>query len=114
MSTQPISHIPDWRSLAVAAILLLAPWVFHYTSWMATLATTFSAAILLLLSAVAFAEIDDSEAPEYFIVGVWLVVSPWILGFWPDSPALLVHLLFGGGLIAFAAWEIWGASASRR
>jgi len=114
MSIRRIAHTPDWSSLAIATILLLAPWILHYTSWMATLATSFSAAILLLLSAVAFAEIDDSETPEYFIVGVWLLVSPWILGFWPDTRALLVHLLVGGVLVAYAAWEIWGASASRR
>jgi hypothetical protein len=114
MPTQRISHIPDWGSLAIAAVLLLAPWILHYTSWMATLATSFSAGILLLLSAVAIAELDDSEAPEYLIVGVWLVVSPWILGFWPDQRALFVHLLLGGGLVAYAAWQIWGAPASRR
>ncbi|MBU3889450.1 hypothetical protein FM996_05280 [Methylosinus sporium] len=113
MPTQRISHTPDWSSLAVAAILLLAPWILHYTSWMATLATSFSAVILLALSAVAFAELDDSETPEYLIVGVWLVISPWMLGFWPDTRALLVHLLFGGGLVAYVAWEIWGVSAFR-
>lgn len=114
MATRRISHIPDWGSLGIAAALLLAPWILHYASWMATLATSFSAAILVLLSAVAFAELDDSEAPEYLIVGAWLLVSPWILGFWSDSRALLVHLLFGGVLLAYAAWQIWGVSASRR
>ncbi|CAN2534500.1 MAG TPA: SPW repeat protein [Methylosinus sp.] len=114
MSTRRISHIPDWSCLAIAAILLLAPWIVHYTSWMATLATSFTAVILVLLSAAAFAELDDSETPEYFIIGIWLLVSPWLLGFWPDSRALLVHLLVGGALVAYAAWVIWGGAAARR
>jgi hypothetical protein len=106
-----IAHFPDWTNFAVSAALLLAPWIAHYQSVMATIATTFSALILLILAAIAIAEVDDTEEPEYFIVGLWLLISPWILGFWSDGRALAVHVLFGVGLVVYAAREIWGAQA---
>jgi hypothetical protein len=102
------SHLPDWSSVAVAATLLLAPWLFGYSDSMATLATCFSALILLLVSAIAIAEIDEDEGPEYFIVGAWLLISPWVLGFWSDTSALLTHALFGVAIVASVAWAIWG------
>lgn len=108
MRAQHISHIPDWSSLAAAAVLFMAPWAFHYTSVMATVATCFSAIILVILSAMAIAEVDDTEEPVYLIFGGWLLISPWILGFWTDANALIVHLLFGAGVVIHAAWEIWG------
>lgn len=109
MRLQHMTHIPDWSSLAAAAVLFVAPWALHYTSAMATLATCFSALILVILSSMAIAEVDDTEEPEYFILGVWLLISPWVLGFWTDKSALVVHILFGAGLIIHAAWEIWAA-----
>lgn len=111
MRAQHASHIPDWRSLAAAAALFIAPWALHYTSAMATLATCFSAVILVIVSTMAIAEVDDTEEPEYLILGAWLLISPWVLGFWTDKSALLVHILFGVELIVHAAWEIWAAPA---
>ncbi|MBI1868133.1 MAG: SPW repeat protein [Methylocystis sp.] len=104
MQLRRVSHLPDWTSLAVAALLFMSPWALHYTSVMATIATCFSAVILVILSGMAIEEVDPTEEPEYFIVGVLLLVSPWILGFWTELAALLVHSVFGALLIIHAAW----------
>lgn len=109
---QDMSHMPDWGSLVAAVVLLVAPWAFHYSSAMATLATSFSAVILVILSAMALAEIDETEEPEYLILGAWLLISPWVLGFWTDKSALVTHILFGAGFIIHSAWEIWAAPSS--
>lgn len=113
MQVQRLSHhIPDWGSFVVAVIMFISPWMFHYTSAMATLATCFSAALLVVLSTLAIAEVDETEEPEYFILGAWLLISPWILGFWWDKSALAVHVVFGALLIIHAVWVIWVARPS--
>lgn len=114
MRAQEDMHMPDWGSLVAAVVLFVAPWAFHYSSGMATLATSFSALILIILSAMALAEVDDTEEPEYLILGAWLLISPWVLGFWTDKSALVVHILFGAGFIIHSAWEIWAAPSSQR
>jgi hypothetical protein len=114
MRLQRLTHLPDWGSLAAAAALFISPWALHYTNPMATLATCFSASILVILSTMAIAEVDDSEEPEYLILGAWLLISPWVLGFWTDASALIVHMVFGVGMIVHSAWEMWGAPSSQR
>ncbi len=57
-------------------------------------------------------EVDPTEEPEYFIVGVLLLVSPWVLGFWTDPTALLVHSVFGVLLVIHAAWVLSRESPS--
>jgi hypothetical protein len=48
-------------------------------------------------------------------LGIWLVLSPWILHFWPDSVAMKNAVIVGGLLIlaevvtlsVFRVWEEW-------
>ena len=49
------------------------------------------------------------------VLGVWLILSPWILGFSPDQTAMWNAVLLGavialvalGALIDFHKWEEW-------
>lgn len=49
------------------------------------------------------------------VVGVWLMISPWILGFTDDGQVLAVVIVLGAALLAGAigalvlprAWEAW-------
>ncbi len=42
------------------------------------------------------------------IVGIWLIISPWILGFYKFTPALWSSIITGAcvGLIGF--WKLFG------
>jgi hypothetical protein len=59
------------------------------------------------------------QDPANAVIGAWLVVSPWILGFQGNSPALSSNLVIGMALIAAAlgamwlprAWEEWTEAA---
>ena len=58
------------------------------------------------------------QDPVNAVLGAWLVVSPWILGFSQDSPAMSNFLIIGMALLGTAlgavfvprAWEEWTES----
>lgn len=42
------------------------------------------------------------------ILGIWLIVSPWILGYWSVSAALWSQIVVGVLLILLSLWQIVG------
>jgi len=110
----------DWVMLALAAWLFLSPWILGFTVGVANqgeaVAAGFSAAAwnawvlgiviaaLALWAAFQFAEWHDWANG---ILGVWLIVSPWILGFAAMTAAVWNHVIVGLLIAALALWEVW-------
>ena len=110
----------DWAMLALGAWLFLSPWILGFTvaapvegadvttgftaaAWNAWILGVVIAAIALW-AALQFAEWHDWANG---VLGVWLVVSPWILGFSALTAALWNHIVVGVLIVALAAWELW-------
>lgn len=41
------------------------------------------------------------------ILGLWLVIAPWVLGFGNLAAAAWISVIVGLLVLAFAAWELW-------
>jgi hypothetical protein len=61
------------------------------------------------------ATVKHWQDPVNAIVGVWLIVAPWVLGFQAERSVMANSVVVGLGLLAFAlaaiflprAWEAW-------
>lgn len=42
------------------------------------------------------------------ILGVWIIASPWVLGFSSFAPALWSNIAAGAALALLGLWEIFG------
>lgn len=98
----------DWANLVLAICLFLSPWVIGF----ATEATpTWNAWIVgVVLGALAVATLSAfAEWEEWanMVIGLWLVVSPWILGFMANVNAMWTHVILGLLVAALAAWAVW-------
>ena len=110
----------DWAMLALAVWLFLSPWILGFTAGLPAEGEAVGAgftlaawnawilgvviAVLALWAAFQFAEWHDWANG---VLGVWLVVSPWILGFAALTAALWNHVVVGLLIVALAAWELW-------
>ena len=72
------------------------------------------AAALLFLGIVlgAFAIMTLSAFAEWeewvnMVVGLWLIVSPWLLGFMANTSAMWTHVILGICTAAISAWAVW-------
>jgi hypothetical protein len=101
--------IIDFIKLALAAFLILTPWVFGFTSAAAASRNAWvSGAVIGLASLAAIIALADWEEWVSLAFGLWVAISPWVLGFHATViSAMRVDLAIGFAVALFAAAELW-------
>jgi hypothetical protein len=105
----------DWGMLVLAVWLFLSPWILGVTSAPAdgsgwSVAAWHAWIVAIVIGAVAvWAALRFAEWHDWVngVLGVWVVVSPWILGFAALTAAVWNHVVVGLLIVALAAWELW-------
>ncbi len=96
----------DLYNLLLAMFLFISPWLFARANATAAIDLRMSGAAIALLSLAAMVVFTNWEEWANLLLGLWLVASPWALGFAHTSA---MHFSIGGGAaVAFlAALELW-------
>lgn len=96
----------DLYNLVFGLVLLLSPWLFAYASEDARVDLWTSGAVIAATSIIAVVAFANWEEWLNLLLGVWLMVSPWALGF---VHTRAMHMSIGlGAMVAFiAALELW-------
>lgn len=107
----------DWLILLGGVWLFVAPWALGTSGDAASSQNAWVLGILLAGTAWWALGRPSDKTPEWLQVlyGVWLFVSPWVLGFSGLAAASWNALLVGVGVFAVALWAVSEmASASKR
>jgi hypothetical protein len=101
--------IIDFIKLALAAFLILTPWIFNYTSAaVATGNAWVSGAAIGLASIAAIVALTQWEEWVSLVFGLWLAISPWALGYHATVvSAMRADVAVGIAVAMFAAAELW-------
>ena len=96
----------DFYNLFLALVLFVSPWLFALQNATAKLDLWISSAIIAVISLGAIAAYANWEEWAILLLGLWLVVSPWVVGF---AHTRAMHFSIGiGAAVAFlAALELW-------
>jgi hypothetical protein len=71
----------------------------------------------VLIAVLAAIDLDSPAAWEEWAVGalgLWLVVSPWVLGYAAQRSMTVSSVAVGGIVAALAAWSLYAAGAATR
>jgi len=98
--------ILDIYTLALAAFLFLAPWLFRYVHEAARADDWMSGALLLAIAAAAVLAFAEWEEWATLILGLWVLVSPWLLGF-AHTKAMVVNIAVGLIITYMSALQLW-------
>ena len=96
----------DVANLVLGAILFCSPWLFGFGAGKVSENATISGLVIAILAIAALAAFAVWEEWLNLIVGLWTMVSPWVLGF-QGTTAMTVHVLIGAAVAVLAAIEIW-------
>jgi len=91
----------DIYNLVLVAFLFATPWLFAYAKEVTRLDIWMSSAAIGLVSILAIIAYASWQEWINVVLGVWLIVSPWVLGF---AHTRAMHFSIGIGIaVAFLA-----------
>ncbi len=99
----------DWVSLVLGVLLFISPWVFSTStngssSWNAWIVGV----IGVILALWTLASLSTATIAEWIslILGVWLFISPWVLGFAALSSAAWTAWIIGILFVVVNGWTL--------
>lgn len=104
----------DWGVLVLGILLLVAPWIFGTATTHALIAWNAGIVGVALVASTlwAFAQASVS-ATEWgyiawfqLILGVWLIIAPWLLGFAAIGTAAWTAWIVGIFVVVIAVWKV--------
>jgi len=96
----------DVYTLVAAAVLFAAPWLFGLTNATARLDFWMSALAIVAMSFAAMFAYANWEEWTNVVVGLWLIASPWALGF-AHFRAMHFSVAIGVVVTFMALLELW-------
>ena len=96
----------DVANLILGAILFFSPWMFGFDAGRASENAHIAGIVIAVLAIAALAAFAVWEEWLNLIVGLWTLVSPWVLGF-QGTRAMTVSAIIGIAVAALAAIELW-------
>jgi len=102
-----VKHWQDPVNALIGAALILSPWALGYQA--ETAAMTNAIVIGLALIAAAMGAIFVPRAWEEWTegaLGLWMIVSPWVLGFSSVQIAVSAAVIAGFAIAVLAVWTL--------
>ncbi len=97
--------ILDIYNLLLGAFLAVSPWLFAYSRGIVRADAWFGGAAIVVLSIAAIVAFAEWEEWVNLAIGLWMIASPWILGFQHTS-AMHVSIAVGLLVAYLAAVEL--------
>lgn len=106
MSRTRRTAILELYQLVLAIFLFVSPWLFVFANGSLRFDTLASATLVAVISLAALVAFQEWEEWINFVLGVWISLSPWILGF-QHTAAMFVNLTVGILIAYLAMLELW-------
>jgi hypothetical protein len=98
----------DWVNLVLAVWLFVSPWVLGFAGQRPGWDAWIVGAIVAIFSIAALTEVQIWEEWVNLLLGAWLFISPWVLGFSGDTTMSRNAWIVGVLIFLVAASEISG------
>ena len=102
----------DWTNVLLGCWLVVSPWQMGYTlNETATTNACGLGAVLIVFNLISVCRLVD-EGQEIFniLLGIWLICSPYVLGFATDREPAINALAAGVMVVALSVWQIYDAT----
>lgn len=99
----------DAIKLALAAFLFATPWIYRFTSEVAASRNAWACGVVIGIASI-WAIVAYSEWEEWgsLLLGAWIALSPWALGFAHTVvSAMWANVAIGAAIIVLTLADLW-------
>lgn len=106
----------DWVYVIVGVWLVVSPAAMGYFSDSPATANSWGiGGVLIVFNLIAISRVFGAgQAVFNILLGGWLILSPYLLDFAADKEAANITIAIGVLVVAFACWQIYDATKSRK
>lgn len=106
----------DWANLLLGAWLFVSPWVLQFVvptgsnasaAWNAWI----SGIVIAVVALVALFQSQQWKEWANILVGIWVAISPWVLGYTSLTTATSNAVIVGIITVCLAGWELYDIAA---
>jgi SPW repeat len=98
----------DVINLILAGFLFLTPWIFGFVPDHAAAPNAWVSGIVIgILAIAALTRFAEWEEWLNLALGLWVLVSPWVLGFTTQTNARWAHVIVGLIVAVLAGVKLW-------
>lgn len=97
----------DVFNLILGSVLFAFPWVFGFTPGPAAYNALACGLAIQFISAATLEAFAIWEEFLNLIIGLWLVMAPWVLGFQDTKAMTTVSVVVGAVVALLATLELW-------
>lgn len=101
----------DWLTLLVGIWLFITPWIFGFSHTSFAWSPFIMGALVFLFSIWEIANGKIVAETINLIIGIWIFISPWVLGFSHSANAAWIMFVCGAILILA---DVWGIGISQK
>jgi hypothetical protein len=97
----------DWINLLLGIALLISPFFMGFATGVPMTNAVLAGVIIAALAIAALVSFAQWEEWLNLILGLWVLVSPWVLGFTGIAVAFQTHVVIGLAVAILAAVELF-------
>jgi hypothetical protein len=98
----------EWCGMALGVLIVLSPWFATQPDHSAVVANALIVGILVFgLSQLEYLSLQRWEEAGAFVLGIWLIVSPFIFDYTGADALRTWHFVLGGLVTALAVLQLW-------
>jgi hypothetical protein len=96
----------DVYNLVLGVVLMAAPWLFSFAREPARADDWVTSLLVIAVAVAAVLAYAEWEEWAGMILGLWVMASPWLLGF-AHTKAMHVNIVLGLAIAFMSALELW-------
>ena len=102
------AHTQDWVNLVCAVLLFISPWILAFSGDVtATRAAWITGVVVAIFAVAALVQFAEWEEWISLLLGVWMIVAPWVVSFSTVGVAVAAFVVLGLVVALASAAEIW-------